>query len=113
MLQGKITTSAKALGWECTRCVQTSARRPMCVSGKEQERTEVGRKDQSQLMQALWATVGTLDVFWVWWKLRWFKLGSGVLYSHGIGHRRACVGVGSNRSWPSAGTRTDWRGRSR
>lgn len=95
MLQGEITTSAKALGWECTRCVQTSARRPMCVSGKGQERTEVGRKDQSQLMQGLGATVGTLDIFWVWRKLRWLKLGSGrLIFIFYKDHSVCCIPMG-------------------
>lgn len=62
VLQGEITASVKALWWECARCVQARARRPVCEAnaGIGVKLEEVAR---SQLIQGPWAMTGTLDIF--------------------------------------------------
>lgn len=59
MLQGEITASAEALGCECARCAQASARRPVCQAkgGLGVRLEEVAR---SELPRGLWAMLGTL-----------------------------------------------------
>lgn len=67
VLQWERTASAKVLGLQCPRCVQASTSRPMWQA-KGGTGVELEGVARSELMQGQWAMIGTLDVFWVWWK---------------------------------------------